>query len=151
MNTKLSSTFFAKPSYVIKKWLLIDANNQVLGRLAAQVTKILRGKHKAYFTPYINCGDNIVIINSDKIKLTGKKLHQKIYYRHTGFPGGINQIKAIDLLSGNYPDRLLRLAVKRMMPKESPLSRQQFKCMHIYASKIHPHSAQRLIITNLTK
>ncbi|WP_236870527.1 50S ribosomal protein L13 [Candidatus Bandiella numerosa] len=151
MSTKLSSTFFAKPSYVQNKWLLIDAKDQILGRLAAQIAKILRGKHKPYFTPHINCGDNVVVINADKLKLTGKKLQQKIYYRHTGFPGGIKQIKAIDLISGKYPERMLQLAVKRMMPKESPLARQQLKCLHAYAGEDNPHAAQQPVLINPVK
>ena len=151
MSTKLSSTFFAKPSYVQNKWLLIDAKDQILGRLASQIAKILRGKHKAYFTPHINCGDNVVVINADKLKLTGKKFQQKIYYRHTGFPGGIKQIKAIDLISGKHPERMLQLAVKRMLPKESPLARQQLKCMHVYASENHPHEAQSPVLINPVK
>ncbi len=151
MSTKLSSTFFAKPSYVQKKWLLIDAKDQILGRLASQIAKILRGKHKPYFTPHINCGDNVVVINADKLKLTGKKFQQKIYYRHTGFPGGIKQIKAIDLISGKHPERMLQLAVKRMLPKESPLARQQLKCMHVYAGEKHPHEAQSPVLINPVK
>jgi large subunit ribosomal protein L13 len=151
MSTKLSSTFFAKPSYVQKKWLLIDASDQVLGRLASQIAKILRGKHKPYFTPHINCGDNVVVINADKLKLTGKKFQQKIYYRHTGFPGGIKKIKAIDLISSKHPERMLQLAVKRMLPKESPLARQQFKCMHVHAGESHPHEAQKPVLIKPVK
>lgn len=151
MSKKLSSTFFAKNSDVQKKWLLVDAENQVLGRLASQIAKILRGKHKAYYTPHTNCGDNIVIINSNKIKLTGKKFQQKIYYRHTGYPGGIKQITAIDLISGKHPERMLQLAVKRMLPKESPLARQQLKNMYVYATKDHPHSAQQPTLINPVK
>ena len=148
---KLSGTFFAKPQEVQKKWLLVDAKDQVLGRLAAQIAKILRGKHKPYYTPHINCGDNIVVINADKLKLTGKKLQQKIYYRHTGFPGGIKEVKAFELLSGKHPERMLKLAVKRMLPKESPLARQQFKCLHVYGSEAHPHTAQKPVLIKPVK
>jgi large subunit ribosomal protein L13 len=148
MGIRLSSTFFAKPSYVQKKWLLINAEDQVLGRLASQIAKILRGKHKAYYTPHINCGDNVVVINASKLKLTGKKLQQKVYYRHTGFPGGIKKITAIDLISGKYPERMLQMAVKRMLPKESPLAREQLKSIYIYGGDIHPHSAQLPLLIN---
>ena len=151
MSVKLSSTFFAKPQNVEKKWLLIDAKDQILGRLAAQIAKLLRGKHKPYYTPHINCGDNIIVINADKVKLTGKKLQQKIYYRHTGYPGGIKEVKAADLLSGKYPERMLNLAVKRMLPKESPLARQQLKCLHIYRDTEHPHKAQKPVLINPVK
>ncbi len=151
MSVKLSSTFFAKPQDVEKNWLLIDAKEQILGRLAAQIAKLLRGKHKPYYTPHINCGDNIIVINADKVKLTGKKLQQKTYYRHTGYPGGIKEVKAADLLSGKYPERMLTLAVKRMLPKESPLARQQLKCLHIYRDNEHPNKAQKPVLINPVK
>ena len=139
----LSKTFFARPKDVKKKWLLINAENQVLGRLAAQIAKILRGKHKPYYTPHINCGDNVVVINANKIKLTGKKLHQKIYYRHTGFPSGLKKVKASELLSSKYPERILKLSVQRMLPKASPLARIQFKCLRVYKGTVYPHTAQK--------
>jgi large subunit ribosomal protein L13 len=151
MSIRLSSTFFAKTQDVERKWLLIDGRNQVLGRLAAQIAKLLRGKHKPYYTPHINCGDNIIVINADKVKLTGKKPQQKIYYKHTGYPGGIKEIKAVDLLSGKYPQRMLTLAVKRMLPKESPLARQQLKDLHVYSGNEHPHEAQKPTLVNIVK
>jgi large subunit ribosomal protein L13 len=146
MITKLSRTFFADHHSVKRGWVLVDADGCVLGRLAAQIAKILRGKHRPYYTPHVNCGDNVVIINSSKIKLTGKKAQSKCYYRHTGFPGGIKKTKAFELLSSSYPEKLFKLAVKRMLPKESPLARQQFKCLHVYSESDHPHKAQNPVL-----
>ncbi|MFQ3307606.1 MAG: large subunit ribosomal protein L13 [Candidatus Midichloriaceae bacterium] len=151
MSKTLSGTYFANPADVKKDWLLVDANNQVLGRLASQIAKVLRGKHKCYYTPHIDTGDNIVVINAEKIKLTGKKLKQKIYYRHTGYPGGLKERTAFDILSSNRPEELLQLAVKRMMPKESPLARKQLKNLHVYVGEIHAHDAQKPKTINLTK
>ncbi|WPX97303.1 50S ribosomal protein L13 [Candidatus Bandiella euplotis] len=151
MSTKLSGTYFARPSDLQKKWLLIDAKDQVLGSLSAQVAKILRGKHKCSYTPHMDCGDNIVIINAEKIKLTGKKLEQKVYYRHTGHPGGIKESKVDDMLSGKYPERVIKLAVERMLPKESPLARKQFKNLYVYAGENHPHAAQQPELVNPVK
>jgi large subunit ribosomal protein L13 len=151
MITKLSGTHFARPSTVKKKWLLIDAKNQVLGRLSAQISKILRGKHKPSYTPHIDCGDNIIVINAEKIKLTGKKMLDKIYYRHTGYPGGIKERRAGEILLGKNPKRVLELAIKRMLPKESPLARQQFKNLHIFVGKDHLHEAQKPELINPIK
>ena len=144
-------TYFAKSSNIEKKWLLVDAKDQSLGRLASQIAKILRGKHKVDYTPHMDCGDNIVVINAKHINLTGKKLHQKIYYKHTGYPGGIKQKTAADILNGKHPTRLLNLAVKRMLPKESSLARKQLKNLHIYAEKEHLHQVQKPILLQLIK
>jgi large subunit ribosomal protein L13 len=138
----LSKTFFAKPSNIEKKWLLVDAKGKTLGRLASQIAKILRGKHKASYTPNMDCGDNIVVINAKYVHLTGKKMHQKIYYRHTGYPGGIKQRTAYEILEGKHPTRVLNLAVRRMLPKESPLAREQLKNLYLYAGNEHLHQAQ---------
>lgn len=135
-------TYSAKPSEVKKEWLVIDAEGVVLGRLATTVAKILRGKHKPIFTPHIDTGDNVVIINADKVKLTGKKRANKVYYRHTGHPGGIKQQTAEFILSGPYPERVIEKAVERMLPKESPLARDQFRKLHVYPGAEHPHTAQ---------
>ena len=124
-----------------KDWILIDASEIVLGRLAAVVSNILRGKHKPTFTPHVDCGDNVVIINAKKVKLTGKKLDDKIYYRHTGYPGGIKSTSARKILEGKNPDRVIRLAVKRMIPK-GPLGRKQLSNMKVYNGAEHPHEAQ---------
>ena len=138
-----TGTFFANPSFVEKKWLLIDARDMVLGRLAAKIVGILRGKHKPYYTPFINCGDHIVVINAAQVKLTGKKLEQNKFYWHTGYPGGIKERTFGQIIQGKYPERLLRNAVRRMMPKESPLARKQLKNLYIYAADEHRHNAQQ--------
>jgi large subunit ribosomal protein L13 len=148
MSTRLSGSYFANPANIEKKWLLIDAKDQVLGRLSTRIANILRGKHKPSYTPHMDCGDHIIIINAEKIKLTGKKLEQKVYYRHTGHPGGIKENKVSDMLAGKYPDRVIKLAVERMLPKESPLARQQFKNLHVYAGENHPHAAQQPELVN---
>ena len=136
-------TYSAKPSEVTAKWLVIDAEGVVLGRLASHVAKILRGKHKPIFTPHIDTGDHVVVINADKVKLTGKKLRDKVYYRHTGFPGGIKSATPNFILSGAHPERVVEKAVERMMPKESPLARKQLGKLRVYAGTQHPHEAQQ--------
>lgn len=136
------STYSAKPKEVNKKWLLIDAEGVVLGRLASEVAKILRGKHKPIFTPHIDTGDHVVVINADKVKLTGKKRTDKVYYRHTGHPGGVKSATPEFILGGAYPARVLEKAVERMLPKESPLARDQFTKLHVYAGTEHPHAGQ---------
>jgi large subunit ribosomal protein L13 len=128
-------TYSAKPAEVEKKWLVIDADGVVLGRLASTVAKLLRGKHKTIFTPHID--------NADKVKLTGRKLQNKVYHRHTGFPGGIKTATPEFLLSGKFPERVIEKAVERMMPKESPLARQQLGKLRVYAGTEHPHTAQK--------
>ncbi|HIF09181.1 MAG TPA: 50S ribosomal protein L13 [Sneathiellales bacterium] len=134
-------TYSATPSDVDKKWLVIDADGVVLGRLAAIVATRLRGKHKPMFTPHIDCGDHIVITNADKVKLTGNKLKKKIYYRHTGYPGGIKERTAGQIMAGAHPERVILKAVERMMPRGS-MGRQQFKNLRVYAGPEHPHEAQ---------
>jgi large subunit ribosomal protein L13 len=136
-------TYSAKPAEVQSKWLLIDAEGVVLGRLASDVAKILRGKHKTVFTPHIDTGDHVVIVNAEKVKLTGKKRQKKIYYRHTGFPGGIKSATPEFILSGDHPERVIEKAVERMMPKESPLARAQLTKLRVYAGTQHPHEAQK--------
>lgn len=136
-------TYSAKPSEVTKKWLVIDAEGVVLGRLASHVANLLRGKHKTIFTPHIDTGDHVVVINADKVKLTGKKLKNKIYYRHTGHAGGIKAATPEFILSSKYPERVIEKAVERMMPKESPLARQQLGKLRVYGGNEHPHTAQQ--------
>jgi large subunit ribosomal protein L13 len=141
----MNRTYSAKPSEIKKAWLLIDAKEVVLGRLASEVAKILRGKHKPTFTPHMDCGDNIVIINARYIKLTGNKSARKdgkIYYRHTGHPGGIKETTAGKLLEGRYPERVIELAVKRMIT-DNALRDKQMGHLHIYAGDSHPHQAQQ--------
>ena len=134
-------TYSAKPTEIEKKWVLIDAENMVVGRLAAIIATRLRGKHLPTFTPHMDCGDNIVVINADKVKFTGKKLNDKKYYRHTGYPGGIKETTPAKVLEGNFPERVVELAVKRMLPR-GPLGRQQLRNLKIYAGAKHPHEAQ---------
>ncbi|TDQ66160.1 large subunit ribosomal protein L13 [Maritalea mobilis] len=134
-------TYSAKPSEIEKKWILIDATDVVVGRLAAIVATRLRGKHKPSYTPHMDCGDNVIIINADKVKYTGKKLDDKIFYWHTGHPGGIKERSMRDLLTGKYPERVLEKAIERMMPR-GPLARQQLKNLRVYAGAEHPHEAQ---------
>lgn len=135
-------TYSAKPTDVQKKWILIDANGVVLGRMAAVVATILRGKNKTMYTPHIDTGDHVVIINADKVKLTGKKAEQRIFFWHSGHPGGIKEHTPRRTLSGRYPERVIERAVERMMPKDSPLARAQMKKLKIYAGDKHPHEAQ---------
>ena len=141
-NSKvIKQTKSLNPKEVDKQWLLIDAQDVVLGRLASNVSKILRGKHKANFTPHVDCGDNVIIINAEKVKLTGNKLSDKKYYWHTGYPGGIKQTTARKIIEGKNPDKIIRLAVQRMIPK-GPLGRQQISNMKVYCGENHPHDSQ---------
>jgi large subunit ribosomal protein L13 len=134
-------SFVAKEKEVTKKWHLVDAENRVLGRLATQIAVRLRGKHKPIFTPHADTGDFIVVINADKVTLTGAKWDKKIYYRHSGYVGGLKEISARKLLE-KKPEEILRLAVKRMLPKNS-LGRRQLNKLKIYAGPDHPHQAQQ--------
>ena len=136
------TTFSQKPAEVVKKWVLIDAEDVVLGRLASIVANRLRGKHKPTFTPHVDDGDNVVIINAGKVKLTGNKYHAKKYYWHTGYPGGIKERTARTILEGRFPERVVEKAVQRMMP-EGPLARRQLKNLRVYAGAEHPHEAQQ--------
>ena len=130
------------PHDVENKWIIIDAEGVVVGRLASYVAKRLRGKHRPDFTPHIDTGDHVVIINAEKAVFTGNKRKDKVYYRHTGHPGGIKSTTPEKLLDGRFPERVLMQAVKRMMPKESPLARKQFSKLRVYAGSEHPHEAQ---------
>ena len=134
-------TFSAKPAEVEKKWILIDAENLVVGRLATLVAMRLRGKHKPTFTPHVDMGDNVVVINAEKVVLTGRKLDQKIYYRHTGYPGGIKERVARKVIEGRFPERVLEKAVERMVPR-GPLGRDQMRALHLYNGTEHPHGGQ---------
>ncbi|MGF1500356.1 MAG: 50S ribosomal protein L13 [Paracoccaceae bacterium] len=134
-------TFSARPADIDKKWLVIDADGVVLGRLASLVAKILRGKHKASFTPHMDMGDNVIIVNAEKVQLTGNKRRDKVYHWHTGYPGGIKSRTADQLLLGRFPDRVITKAVQRMMPG-GPLTRQQMTNLRVYAGPEHPHEAQ---------
>jgi len=134
-------TFSATPADIEKTWILIDAEGVVLGRLASIIAMRLRGKHKATFTPHMDMGDNVIVINADKIQLTGKKRAEKQYYWHTGHPGGIKSRTADDILTGAHPERVVTAAVKRMLPGNR-LSRKVMTNLRVYAGAEHPHEAQ---------
>lgn len=136
-------TFSLKPAEVEKKWYVVDAEGVVLGRLASQIAMRLRGKHKPEYTPHVDCGDNIIVINADKVKLTGKKHDGDIFYWHTGYPGGIKQRSKGEILEGAHPERVLIKAVERMLPKDSPLARRQMTNLRVFAGTEHGHEAQK--------
>ena len=135
------TTYTAKPADIVKDWVLIDAEGLVVGRAATIIANRLRGKHKPTFTPHMDCGDNIVVINAEKVLLTGRKRQQKVYYHHTGYPGGIKERQAGKMLEGKHPERVLELAVKRMMPG-GPLKNKQMTHLLMYKGAEHPHIAQ---------
>jgi large subunit ribosomal protein L13 len=135
-------TFSLKASEIQKNWLLIDAEGVVLGRLAAEVSKILRGKHKPEYTPHLDCVDNVIIINAEKVRLTGNKLADKKFYWHTGHPGGIKEKTAGEMITGNKPEQVIQNAVRRMITR-NPLGRQQLSNLYVYAGTEHPHAAQQ--------
>lgn len=134
-------TYSAKPADIDKKWILIDAEGVVLGRLASIIAMRLRGKHKATFTPHMDMGDNVIVINADKVQMTGNKRTDKTYHWHTGYPGGIKSRTAGQILEGKFPQRVVEKAVQRMLPG-GPLSRQQLSNLRVYAGSEHPHAAQ---------
>ena len=135
-------TFSAKPAEVDKKWVMIDADGLVVGRLASLVAMRLRGKHKPSYTPHVDCGDNVIVINAAKAVLTGRKVEKKVYHRHTGFIGGIKTLTAKAILAGRFPERIVEKAVERMLP-EGPLGRRQFANLRVYPHAEHPHEAQQ--------
>ena len=135
-------TYSAKPSEIEKKWWIIDAEGLVLGRLATIVAMYLRGKHKPTFTPHMDCGDNIIIVNAEKVRLTGSKRTAKTYYWHTGYPGGIKSRTADKILDGNHPERVIQKAVQRMITR-GPLGRVQMGNLKVYGGSEHPHEAQQ--------
>ena len=135
-------TYSARPAEIEKKWILIDAEGIVLGRLASIVANRLRGKHKATFTPHMDMGDNVVVINAEKVQMTGNKRQDKRYYWHTGYPGGIKSRTAGQILEGKHPERVVEKAVERMMPG-GPLTRRQLTHLRVYAGAEHPHDAQQ--------
>ncbi|HWO94805.1 MAG TPA: 50S ribosomal protein L13 [Bacillus sp. (in: firmicutes)] len=137
----MRTTFMAKANEVERKWYVVDAEGKTLGRLASEVASILRGKHKPTYTPHVDTGDHVIILNASKIELTGKKLTDKIYYRHSQHPGGLKQRTALEMRT-NYSEKMLELAIKGMLPKGS-LGRQMFKKLHVYAGATHPHEAQK--------
>jgi len=142
MQALMKTTRSVKPSEVEKKWHLIDADGLVVGRVASIIANILRGKHKPIYTPHVDCGDHVVVINAEKIRFTGKKLQQQTYYKHTGYAGGLKEITADKVLSGRFPERVLEKAVERMVPR-GPLGRDQMRALHVYAGDKHPHVGQQ--------
>ena len=136
------ATFTQKPADVVKKWVLIDAEGLVVGRLASLVANRLRGKHKPTFTPHMDMGDNVIVINADKVQMTGKKRTDKVYYWHTGHPGGIKSRTARQILEGAHPERVVEKAVERMITRNR-LGRQQMTNLRVYAGAAHPHDAQQ--------
>ena len=141
MKALMKTTKSAKPAEVEKKWHIVDADGLIVGRAAVVIANVLRGKHKTSFTPHVDCGDNVIVINADKIRFTGKKLAQKVYYKHTGYAGVIKGITAGKVLEGRFPERVLEKAVERMIPR-GPLGRQQMRNLRIYNGAEHPHEAQ---------
>ncbi|HEY8394277.1 MAG TPA: 50S ribosomal protein L13 [Thermaerobacter sp.] len=137
----MRTTFMARPQDVQREWYVIDATGVPLGRLASQVAKILRGKHKPIYTPHVDTGDHVIVINAEKVRLTGTKLKKKVYYWHTGYPGGLRSITAEHLLQ-TRPERMIELAVRRMLPRNR-LGRRQFRKLHVYRGPEHPHAAQQ--------
>jgi large subunit ribosomal protein L13 len=136
------ATRSVRAAEVEKKWVLIDASGLVVGRLASLVAMRLRGKHKASYTPHVDCGDNVIVVNADKVVLTGRKRDQKVYYHHTGYPGGIKERSAKSILEGRFPERIVEKAVERMLPR-GPLARRQLGNLRVYKGKEHPHEAQQ--------
>ena len=134
-------TYSAKPAEVEKKWVMIDASGLVVGRLASLVALRLRGKHKATFTPHVDCGDNVIIVNAEKVVLTGRKLQQKVYYHHSGFIGGIKERSAKSIMEGRFPERIVEKAIERMLLR-GPLGRVQLGNLRVYKGPDHPHAAQ---------
>ena len=143
-------TFNLKTADVQKKWVLIDADGLVLGRLASIIAMRLRGKHKASFTPHVDDGDNVIVINAEKAVLTGKKYTDKKYYWHTGYPGGIKERTARQIIEGRFPERVIEKAVERMVPR-GPLGRRQMKNLRVYAGSNHPHEAQQPAVLDVAK
>lgn len=141
-------TYSIKPSEIQKKWLLIDAENVVLGRLASLVANFLRGKHKPEFTPHMDCGDNVVIINAEKVRLTGNKRQDDVFYWHTGYAGGIKERTKAQILDGRFPERVITKAVERMISR-NPLGRAQMRNLRVFAGTKHDHEAQQPTVVDV--
>jgi len=141
-------TYSARPADINRDWYVIDAEGVVLGRLAVYVAMRLRGKHKPTFTPHMDCGDHLVVVNAEKVKLTGRKRSDKVFYWHTGHPGGIKERTMAQILDGRYPERVIVKAVERMITR-GPLGRQQMRTLHVYKGPSHPHAAQQPVSVDL--
>ena len=142
MKALSKMTQSVKPADVEKKWHIIDAEGLVTGRLAVIIANLLRGKHKPSYTPHVDCGDHVIVINAGKVKFTGNKMNGKIYYKHTGHPGGIKETTPAKVLEGKFPERVLEKAVQRMIPR-GPLGRDQMRALHLYNGTEHPHDGQK--------
>ncbi len=135
-------SYSSKPADIDKKWFVVDAEGVVLGRLASVIAMRLRGKHKPTYTPHLDCGDHIIVVNAEKVKVTGNKLRDKVFFYHTGYPGGIKERTWGHILNGRYPERLIEKAIERMVPR-GPLGRQQMSNLRVYKGPSHPHEAQQ--------
>ena len=142
MKALTKTTASANAATVEKKWVLIDAEGLVVGRVASIIANILRGKHKPSYTPHVDCGDHVIVINAGKVQLTGNKRSDKVYYKHTGYIGGIKEVTAAKVLDGRFPERVLEKAVERMVPR-GPLGRQQMRNLHLFTGTEHPHAGQQ--------
>ncbi len=134
-------TYTARPEDIEREWFLVDAEGKTLGRLASEIAQVLRGKHKPIYTPHLDCGDYVIVVNAEKVQVTGRKLDQKMYYRHSGYPGGLKSISLRNQLQ-KHPERVLEAAVRGMLPKNR-LGRKMFKKLKVYAGDSHPHQAQQ--------
>jgi large subunit ribosomal protein L13 len=134
-------TYTARAEDIEREWFLVNAEGKTLGRLAAEIAKVLRGKHKPIYSPHLDCGDYVIVVNAEKVRVTGRKLDQKMYYRHSGYPGGIKSISLRNQLQ-KHPDRVLQAAVRGMLPK-NPLGRKMLKKLKVYVGDSHPHQAQQ--------
>ena len=143
-------TYSAKPAEVEKKWVMIDGNGLVVGRLASIIALRLRGKHKPTFTPHVDCGDNVIVVNAEKVVLTGRKVQQKVYRHHTGFIGGLKERSAKSIMEGRFPERIVEKAVERMLPR-GPLGRVQLGNLRVYKGPDHPHAAQSPTVLDVAK
>ena len=148
MKALMKTTKSAKPHEVEKKWHIVDADGLVVGRAATIIANVLRGKHKTSVTPHVDCGDNVVVINADKIRFTSNKAKTKTYYKHTGYAGGIKAITAEKVLEGRFPERVLEKAVERMIPR-GPLGREQMRNLRIFKGAEHPHEAQNPAVLDI--
>ena len=142
------NTYATKPSDIQRKWYVVDAEGVVLGRLSAEIAKILRGKHKPCYVPNLDCGDYVIVINADKVKLTGRKLTHKKYFKHTGWIGGIKETTPAKILAGRFPERVIEKAVERMISR-NPLGRKQMTKLRVYAGSENPHAAQNPIVLDM--
>ena len=142
------STHTTKPADIERKWYVVDASGVILGRLSAEIAKILRGKNKPYFAPNLDCGDYVVVINAEKVRLTGKKLANKHYYKHTGYVGSVKDTTAGKILEGRFPERVIQKAVERMISR-NPMGRQQMTKLKVYAGAEHPHTAQNPVVLDI--